>query len=143
MEEGKAGQFRVRTVRPPAPSTKFTASLLESEAEVEGDYDGSGGPVAFLGTDKGTVVRVGYGSSEQEGDGGGGPAFQILWQSSIPSHESPIFAFAREGDMLACGAADGRVFLLHAGTGGAADAGAGPAMTIDTGLGPVTSLLWL
>ncbi len=151
MGQGRAGQFHVRTVRPPEPSSAFTASLLESEKEGEEEAKAAGGgvvegPVAYLGTDKGLVMRVGYGPSSE---GGEEQTFYPLWQSAPLPPASPITALAREGDALACGcgAFNGRIFFLHAGTGKPLQCGSGGATVaapmIDTGLPSVDSLLWL
>lgn len=147
MEEGKAGQFRVQTVRPPAAT--FTATLMESERcdGNEGNDGGEGeeeGPVAYVGTQLGVVMKMGY------GEAGDGTAFRSLWQSPAPDTPSPIQVLARDGNVLACGRG-GAVVLLHADTGrpvqlegqeGSGGAGRGDAV-IDTGLELVTSLLWL
>jgi hypothetical protein len=151
MQDGRAGDYRVRTVRPPGPAWKFTASLLESEeegAEEEGKERGGAvaaaggggdgeGPVAYLGTETGLVIRLGY--PPQPSGAGAEQAFGPQWQAPAPAPPSPVLVLAREGGLLACGTVDGRVFFLHAASGEIAAA----AATIDTGLAPVTSLLWL
>lgn len=143
MEQGQAGQFRVQTVRP-ARATWFTASLLESETMGGNDNakaakpnakdagQGAEGPAAYLGTAVGVVMRVAYDSAEHT------TAFQPSWQVHIPEPPTSIVAIQREGKTLACGTLDGRVVFLDAGTG----ANVGPPV-IDTGLWPLSSLLWL
>lgn len=144
MGKGQAGQFRVHTTR---GEGEVTASLLESESIDDGDEgakaakpnakdagQGAEGPVAYLGIGTGLVARVGYDPRTEEY----GPIFRLMWQAHIPAPPSPIVAIQREGNVLACGTADGRVVFLDAGTG----ATVGPPV-IDTGLGPLTSLLWL
>jgi hypothetical protein len=151
MGQGRGGQFRVRTVRPQGDGSLFWAALLESEEEGEGEDEAKAadggeaeGPVAYLGTGTGQIMRVGYGPPS---DGDEEQAFHPLWQSPPLTPVSPIMALAREGDALACGTVDGRVFFLHASTGQPLQLGSGGATamapTIDSGLGPVTSVLWL
>lgn len=146
MTEGKAGQFRVRTVRPPPPATHFMAQLLESETEGEEAAEDTRleGPVAYLVTNTGLVMRVGY----PRGDPSEGQAqgFAPLWQTQLSS-DLPR-ALAREGDVLACATDDGRVHLLHAGTGRllqleSQDGVSGVDAVIDTGLNLPIRLLWL
>lgn len=151
MAEGKAGEYRVHTVRPPGVGEArgcFRGFLVESEGGGGGGpaaADGAEGPVAYVGTSTGQVMRVGF--LPQQPDGGDW-AFGPVWEASVLRPRESVMDIAREGDVLACGTDNGRVIFLHACTGQAlARAGEGAApggpFVIDTGLDDVSHLRWL
>lgn len=150
MAEGKAGQYRVQTVRPPGSgrSRNFCGVLLESETNDGVGSDAAGGaegPVASLGTTTGQVMRMGC--RPQRPDGGEW-AFGALWAASTPQRNLEVRVMARKGDVLACGTYSGQVFFLHAGTGQPlpqAGEGAAPGdfSVIETGLIGIEHMLWL